>query len=267
MRRNLSPLWRLKKERQKGTKAQSMIRQRYKVAKPNSLQPSAFSLPFSRGFTLVEILIAVTLLIVIAAAAFLTFRGGTEAWRSGTAHARRDAEARAVLEMMTRELHTTSLLTGDGDYQIDFLADAGSIHFIASTEAPRPGHPDVMKVRYRLEGGKIRRATAMIIIDEEITDFPPAPADGFPALISDITSLTFRFFDNQAHPGAPPGWTASWRDNWDSRTTAERGAVEIAETVGTLPDMIRIEFTFDDPNDRLPSKDFSTVIVPARKAQ
>lgn len=96
--------------------------------------------PQVRGFTLVEILIAVTLLALLVAMAYGALRTAIRAARSGEALIERTDDMRVAQEFLRRQLsHAMSLpferLEDTGENRV-FIAERDSLRFVA----PMPGH-------------------------------------------------------------------------------------------------------------------------------
>ena len=56
------------------------------------------------GFTLVELLVAMAILVMVSASALLVFRGVTRAWRTGALRTERYQQARLLFDLFEREL-------------------------------------------------------------------------------------------------------------------------------------------------------------------
>ncbi|MBB5208695.1 prepilin-type N-terminal cleavage/methylation domain-containing protein [Chiayiivirga flava] len=96
--------------------------------------------PRQRGFTLLEILIAMTLLAMLMGLAVATLRAAVSATRSGERLITRTNETRTVHEFLRRQLsHAMALpferLEDSGENRM-FVADGESMRFVA----PMPGH-------------------------------------------------------------------------------------------------------------------------------
>ena len=127
------------------------------------------------GFTLTEILVAVTILAITVAAIYTSFKGGLTSWTKGTIRMERYQNARAALEMMSREISAAIIIAADGSYQIDFYGvdntetvsgetvDDDYLCFVAPVRED-PDEPDLRKVSQRA-----------------LADwtFPPEPFGGF----------------------------------------------------------------------------------------
>lgn len=77
------------------------------LGKGCSLEPPASSLePPARfvGLTLVELLVALTILVSVSAASFVIFRGITRAWKTGGLRTERHQQARFLFDLFEREL-------------------------------------------------------------------------------------------------------------------------------------------------------------------
>ena len=67
--------------------------------------------PVSGGFTLLELMISLTIVSMIIVAVYATFNIGTESTRRGTARALDNQHARAALSLLTRQLKSAYPLT------------------------------------------------------------------------------------------------------------------------------------------------------------
>ena len=102
--------------------------------------------PKRRGFTLVELIVSVTILTLVAGAVLACFQAGSRAWRKTRAHADVCQSARVVLRMMAQDLQGTFRSPHDGtssfvglDRQWNGLA-ADTVDFVAvQAGGARPG--------------------------------------------------------------------------------------------------------------------------------
>ncbi len=203
------------------------------------------SLITKKGFTLVEILVAITIMIIVVAAVYTSFRGGTTAWTKGTARMERFLNARAALDMMSREI-SAALIAASGLYVIDFVhpTAAGPLRFAA----PMDGHAgrwDMVEIAYRYDSGD-REIERALDVNPAFLQRPLS----FMPLVSNMNSLRFEFWDATASP-------PDWRLNWDSRTAAEGGGIEA--TRNRLPQAVRITIIAEDAQRR-ERQTFSTIV-------
>lgn len=120
----------------------------------------------TRGFSLMELLVATTLMAVIMAAVYVSFHSALRVWRAGDQSAAAYQDARVALSIMSREMH--SIVTGT-EHLI-----RGSRNQVEFFTAVPPMHPDdaattrVLWVRYRLartagERGRVLERTEALV--------------------------------------------------------------------------------------------------------
>jgi general secretion pathway protein J len=179
----------------------------------------------SAGFTLVELLVAITLLALVSAALFGGLRFGARAWESAADRIERDGEIEAVQELLRRTLSEASdLAEAEAD---SMVGTADGLSFFA----PLPRHAGAGGIgRYRLEldkGGRLliawepRRPGAAVA----------APPAGEPTIIlADVERISIGYFGAAANANEAP----EWRDRWSGPL---------------LPRLLRIDLQFkqDDP--------------------
>ncbi|MCK4325347.1 prepilin-type N-terminal cleavage/methylation domain-containing protein [bacterium] len=210
------------------------------------------------GFTLTEILVAVTILAITVAAIYTSFKGGLTSWTKGTIRMERYQNARAALEMMSREISAAIIIAADGSYQIDFYGvdntetvsgetvDDDYLCFVAPVRED-PDEPDLRKVRYELDetNRQLRRGTDDSIDGDITSDF------SFAQLALNVKSLNFQYYDS------------SWLDSWDSRDTSAESGTN-ASTEDSLPTAVKITITVQDELKQEEEQTFSaTVYLPA----
>jgi general secretion pathway protein J len=178
----------------------------------------------SAGFTLVELLVATTLLALVSAALFGGLRFGARAWESGADRIERSGEIEAVQELLRRALfEATDLAEVEPESMVG--APDGLSFF-----SPLPRHAGTGGIgRYRLEldkGGRLliawepRRPGAALA----------APPAGDPSVIlGDVERISIEYFGANKADQAPV-----WQDRWSGPL---------------LPFLIRIDLQFkqDDP--------------------
>ena len=182
-----------------------------------SLSSGACPARAQRGFTLLEILIAVTLLALLVAMAYGTLRTAVRATRSGEALIERTDRMRVAQEFLRRQLsHAMPLpferLEDSGENRV-FVADAESLRFVA----PMPGHlarggPHVQWLTFVSERDGMRLEFDHAQLNGYDPDNPKGDSEREPVtLIDGIRDGRFEFreLDEQGELG---DWDTSWDD-------------------------------------------------------
>ena len=92
----------------------------------NKLKSQLTRVRNSEGFSLVELLVAIAVLAVFLSGVFAFLLGASNAWRTGQNTTNMTENARAGLNIMTRELKQASQITSASDNQVSFLVDFGT---------------------------------------------------------------------------------------------------------------------------------------------
>jgi general secretion pathway protein J len=169
------------------------------------------------GFTLLEILIAVTLLALMMVLAFGSLRTAVRATRSGEALVARTDRTRVVQEFLRRQLsHAMPLpferLEDTGENRV-FVADRDELRFVA----PMPGylarggpHVQWLKITRGAEGDQLEFDHAQLNGYDH--DDPKGDSTREPVVLLDGISearFEFRALDQE---GELSEWSSSWED-------------------------------------------------------
>ena len=108
-----------------------------------------------QGFTLIEILVSLSIFSIIALAVYASFAGGIGAWKKAQEFSSVYQTSRLLLQDMARELKNTVPITG-----IQFEGGPGKISFVTATQnpfskldAPITSH-GLSRVSYELRRGR-----------------------------------------------------------------------------------------------------------------
>lgn len=132
---------------------------------------SLVNLGYSRGLTLIELLLAMVILAGMAGIATVLFSSGLDLWEAGTAGTRVDDEVRSVVERIGREVRASresagQITIGGGGTTIDFPLDMDDDGAYETT------------VRYYLDVSVLRRQENGV------------PVTGNP-MVEDVAALAF----------------------------------------------------------------------------
>jgi general secretion pathway protein J len=181
-----------------------------------------------RGFTLIELIVALTLVGLISVALLGGLRFGTRAWESGDAHAERIGETEAVHGLLHRLLTQAYLpnrrLAGggedvqqaeiEGDGATDFNGTAEQLQFIA----PLPSHVGTGGLyNFRLGPGATKAGEGLVLSwqlyrPEETARFENEERDTR-LLLQDIESFEVGYFGILGSEDEP-----RWSETWDEES-------------------------------------------------
>jgi general secretion pathway protein J len=158
----------------------------------------------AKGFTLIEILIAVFILAIVLSTVYASYTGTFRLIRATETDAELYGMARTVLERMTRDLEATAIWKGAftftarqynlGDREFTRLTFRSTAHIAFSEREETAG---IAVIGYSVEEGTEKEGYALSRSDSLYRDpeKEAAPTGGF-LLCDRIETLTYRFFDS-----------------------------------------------------------------------
>lgn len=178
------------------------------------------------GLTLVEVLIAVTILAAIVVVMASALRVGTRAWEAGDRRAAAQQELRAMVELLTDTLSSAVPYRGRigevAERGVLFVGEADEVRFVTTTppmflDVPvAPFH--AVTLRHLADERELRLTERLVPTDE------PFGEDPYLVLSRAVSRVRFEYRDEEG----------LWQDQWD-------------RTRNALPVTIRVELTVRDP--------------------
>lgn len=191
-----------------------------------------------QGMTLLEVLVAVTILALIVLVLAGSLRVGARAWEAGERRAAVQQELRAAIELLTEALSTAApyrgRLGGDPDRVVLFQGEAEEVRFV--TTAPplvldAPAAPFHAVTLRRTGEADLRLVERLVPADEPFGESPQI------ILTRSVRAFRLEYRDDQG----------LWLDQWDGKTA------------GGLPTAVRVELTIREPGR--PEK-VATFVIP-----
>jgi len=155
------------------------------------------SLSKPRGFTLVEILIALAIMAMIVASTFTIFRSASKSWQKGETRSQRYQNARNAVSRISAEISQAVI---NSNALCKFTGDKNKIGFISfvSTDS---GVFELSEVEYWLDDAK-----RLLMRDDDVEpDYDFGTYDNSDILSDNISQLEFLYFDG-----------LTWLDAWNS---------------------------------------------------
>jgi general secretion pathway protein J len=179
----------------------------------------------SAGLTLLEVLVALTILSVIVVVLVTSLRVGVRAWEGGERRAAIQQEMRIVTEILTEALSSAApfrgRLGGGLERVVLFEGEEDEVHFV--TTAPplvldAPAAPFHAVTLRRTGEDQLRLVERLVPADDPFGDEPHV------VLSRAVTALKLEYRDGEG----------LWQDRWDPKDSAG------------LPTAVRIAFTVRD---------------------
>lgn len=174
-------------------------------------------LSISPGFTLLELLISLTIMGLIVVVVFGAFRVGIRAWEKGEKDVETHQRQRIVLNLIKRQLASIFVHTvGNGDRRPFFLkGDKKSMEFLSNTSIMPGNQSGLVYARYVVrpedEGEKERlgfyEKNFALQDKEKMEDLNE---EDFLMLISDVHSIGFEYLKGQDGEEI-----LEWEETWD----------------------------------------------------
>jgi general secretion pathway protein J len=210
-----------------------------------------FSPTFSRGFTLLEMLLAIAIFSLVIGVIFTSFRLGSSSWEKGERDIERYQKIRAVNELIYREVRSCFpyiLTPGELDTHVKFYAffgKADSLKFV-STASVQKINRGLSFIEFWVKEGTGLMVGEALAIGPELAEVSLRDEDRALIIDPDVRKIQFRFFDrkNQEEKG-------EWEQTWDPRNKTGQDL--------RLPQAVQVSLEFDMGNGRFFNQEF---IVP-----
>lgn len=193
-----------------------------------------------RGFTLLETVVALTLLAVMLAMLFAGLRTGVRAWESGTGRGDRADQALLAYSFLRKELSAAFpwRFKDPLAVRLAFAGERETLRFVSMRPADLGGG-GLAFVAFAFEPGKGAQKAGRLVMQRAFaaaayTDFSPVEGAERFALLEGVTAARFEYFGAENDTAAP-----AWSDKWDARTRLPshvRLHLELGET--KLPEIV-----------------------------
>lgn len=163
-----------------------------------------------RGFTLIELIVSMTLLGVVTALLFSALWFAARSWDA--TERRRDAThqlalIQGILAQQLRQARPLYVDDGSGQRRIAFAGTAERITYIAPlTRGDQVLYVNTLYLEHGPAGASLRLRYAPFLADADVFD---TPEDTSLELTAQVAALEIAYFG--AEDGAAPAWSSQWR--------------------------------------------------------
>ena len=180
------------------------------------------------GFTLLELILAITILGTVVLVALGAFRIGQRSWEKGDAVAEQNQRLRIAVERIRQQLAAATVYAGTGDgVAMGFAGDTMEIRFVSRVAMIPNQEQGLVFVRYRIFETR-DRGLALAFYEQPLLALELPPDDGpgpeaYHRLIFGLAEISWHFRGREDTAGA------SWREGW------------AAGAGGQLPEAVRLD--------------------------
>lgn len=181
----------------------------------------SFHSDMRNGFTLLELIISLTIVGLIVVIVFGSFRVGARAWEKGEKDVEVRQRQRIVLELIRRQLASACIgeLEPGGLKPFFLKGENKSIEFISRVPMVPFNKIGMVYVKYFIkEKGRLDKES--LLFYEQSISFPDKKKElgdlddeDFAVLITGVGSISFEYLK-----GRPAGEALEWQKNWDPET-------------------------------------------------
>ena len=194
------------------------------------------------GFTLLEVIVSVTLVAAMAVAIWSVFRISLQSWSRGTSDIDSNQRHRSILDLVQKQMASIygvtapiNIESGGIIYPI-FWGDRESVQFVSLVSLRFQDNPGLTLVSYELrpdsEAGQyqlIEREEPYVGIDPSRESFFDRHDETVVMVFENLTTFSFEYFD----PGnplqqRPPRWVDSWNPREQGRMPSALSLTMIA---------------------------------------
>lgn len=226
------------------------------------------------GFTLLELVIAITILSLIMGIIYGGMRLGNRAWQAGEARVESNQRLRLVLNQLAEEIRSAYSIRMQGETQDDkylaFWGEPNRIRFISVTAGllSEPLENKLRALSYYVDGddGLVMKETALNYDDF----FSQLETQESIVLNPEVAEVSFRYYyvPEDEENGETEPQEGIWSSEWDptdkeNKLLEETGGQDSESiTARQLPDAVEITLTMKPEREWGESKTIAPLIVP-----
>lgn len=168
--------------------------------------------PTAPGFTLIEVLLAISLLSLILVLLFSAIFTANRSWASTERRIAQNDELRLVAEFIQRQLAQQSPLFWADQDETDllFIGKQDELHFISGLPAHRGGGgAQALTLKVSRDGGKRQLALYFQAVSADSRPFGDNPAAERAPLLDKTERIELAYYGREEIQGK-----SSWRDEW-----------------------------------------------------
>jgi prepilin-type N-terminal cleavage/methylation domain-containing protein len=199
------------------------------------------------GFTLLEMLIAITLVALMAVSLWAVFRISIRSWSRGTEFIDANQRHRSILDMMQKQIASAFGIFKQANPELGspstlyFSGTGNSLRFASLNSLRFQESPGLTLVIYEVaqdDNGNLSLVEKETRYLGQVSEDEAAASQSRPTLIfENLSSCIFKYFDAGEDEAS-----SEWVDEWDG------------EQMGRLPKAISISMISRDPNGNAPSR-------------
>jgi len=201
-----------------------------------------------RGFTLIEVLVAMAITAVVGVMAYSTLNSAVDAVERSELQTRRLNDINTFFSIFSKDIRQVvarSIRNENGEMESALLSQEGDLVGLRLTRTgwqnPRPEvfvRSQLQRVHYQLENKSLVRES-FYMIDRPEGEQEPTRSE----LLDKVVSLKFRFMTEPKGGGTHELLKGEWLDSWPPKTQN----VEMQETVSELlPAVVEIKLELQD---------------------
>ena len=177
------------------------------------------------GFTLLEVIVAMTILGFVLLIVFGAFRFGLSAWEKGESTKEEQQKVRALSQLVSGQIksivpYRIKSQKAGGDY-LAFEGKSRSLKFVSALPI-RAKHPEgFVHVVYEFKGGG-REGGQLVLYEQRVLNkdfFEERPKEDLSApLFEGVSDVRFEYYRQE---DKEKNWTEAWVDEWNAKDEKE----------------------------------------------
>ncbi len=164
----------------------------------------------SRGLTLIELMLAVSIFAIVAVVIYSTFSAGISVWRRTQRTQNTLQDIRLSLDKMSEELENAVLYSQESGFP-NFVGGKNRVSFysVVNVFSTLPVHPELRKITYDLDSSADMLQRLEQTFPESVQNRQDKSPEEIAARISNLNFFYYYKDENAAVP-------YKWKNSWDS---------------------------------------------------
>jgi len=189
------------------------------------------------GFTLIELMVAVSIFAIIVVVIYSTFGTGVSVWRKTEKMQNLYQDIRLALDKIALDLENAVLYSEKEEFS-NFEGEKNRISFYSLVDIFQiiPAHPELRKITYSLDESTHILQRLEQTFPESMQGSRVQEAEGIVAQVDNL-NFSYCYIDE----GAAPSY--KWKDTWDSKQGIPQG-VKIELEIDTEEKLVFVKHVF-----------------------